>query len=68
MTFRRERLRSHGPVAALFLITFLWPVGSTGPRCPRETLNDFNELVVRSAIGIAKLVEPMFVREAIQAH
>src|SRR5215831_17527508 len=35
MTFRRERMRSQGPVAALFLITFLWPVGSTAQGLPR---------------------------------
>ncbi len=38
------------------------------PRRPRETLNNFNELVVRSAIRIAKLADLMFVREPVQAH
>src|SRR3954470_2015189 len=37
-------------------------------RRARETLNDFNELMVCSATGIAKLVDVMFVRESVQAH
>jgi len=35
---------------------------------PRQPLNDFNELVVCSATGVAKLFELMFVREPVQAH
>jgi hypothetical protein len=31
-------------------------------------LNDFNEVVVRGATGIAKLVDLMFVRKPVQAH
>jgi hypothetical protein len=38
------------------------------PRPPRKTLNDFNELMVRSATRIAKLVYLMFIRESVQAH
>ena len=34
----------------------------------RETLNDCNEVVVRGAGGIAKLLDLMFVREPVQAH
>ena len=41
---------------------------STLPRRPRETLKDFNELVVRSATGIAKFIDLMFVREPVQAR
>ena len=48
-------------------LTRSWPYSAL-PRRPRETLNDFNELVVRSATGIAKLVDLMFVREPVQAH
>ena len=35
---------------------------------PREPLNDFNELMVCSATGVAKLFDFMFVREPVQAH
>jgi len=52
--------------ACLFTLTKL--TCSTVFRRPRETLNDFNELMVCSATDIAKLADVMFVREPVQAH
>ena len=37
-------------------------------RRPRETLNDFDQLLVHSAPWVAKLVDLMFVREPAQAQ
>ena len=59
----------NGPQSFVHLIS-LTPklTRSMLPRRPRETLNNFNELVVRSATRIAKLADLMFVREPVQAH
>ena len=47
-----------------------WLEGELGlrPRRPRETLDDFDHLMVRSATWVAKLVDRMFVGEPVQAH
>jgi hypothetical protein len=37
-------------------------------RHSRETLNDFNELVVRDVTGVVKFVDLMFIRKPAQAH
>src|SRR5262249_51516616 len=37
-------------------------------RHPRETPNDFDQLVMPNATRVAKFVDPMSVREPIQAH